>query len=223
MLHTQLTVSTSCRHLNFDLNLVPSFLPMPTFRPIVTSEASETSAWYDTREKKTPKDDLSVATKSKTPDSDNLHQKSIHAFFPKSSDSKENVEINVEGEPPKKKTKYQCDYCHDAVFDDRSECVKHEETCDARKPSANKSSDPKKKEEEATKKKKRRRKSKIPSEPKGNLAVNVLFKDDTESLTIDGVYTDVFGDDAVTLTGEYPSHSKRAIKNFLRGFGRFVW
>eukprot|EP00956_Cyclotella_meneghiniana_P045526 scaffold373217_cov70-Cyclotella_meneghiniana.AAC.2 len=200
---------------------------MPTLKLVPPNEVSETSASSGTAKKKTPDSTITgstTTTKRKTPD--NLSQKSIHAFFPKSSDSKENVKINVEGKPPKKKTKYQCECCR-TIFDNHSECVKHVERCDARKPSAKKSSNPKKKEkddEEATKKKKRKRKSKIPSEPKGDLAVNVRFKDGTnESLTIESVYTGVFGDEAMMLTGEYPAHSKRAIKNFLHGFGRFVW
>eukprot|EP00956_Cyclotella_meneghiniana_P016737 scaffold26687_cov51-Cyclotella_meneghiniana.AAC.2 len=78
-------------------------------------------------------------------------------------------------------THYEC--CR-TIFDNHSECVKHVERCDARKPSAKKLSDPKKKKEEddeqAAKKKKRKRKSKIPSEPKGE-AVNVHFKEMRQS------------------------------------------
>lgn len=184
--------------------------------------------------------------KKKTPDPS---QKSLHTFFKTSASSKENtphnenVNANSNVAAPtvksnlkettasvplagNKRYMYQCDYCREATFDTMDEAVIHEETCHARKPAAKESkvkeTDSKDKEKKAAKK--RKRKSKIP-DPQGTITVNVPFNDGTLEVKIDGVCTNVFEDSIqpVTLDGEYPVQSKRAIKNFLSGFGKFVW
>jgi hypothetical protein len=175
------------------------------------------------------------ATGKNTP---NPFQQSLHSFFqakentaPNSNDnevSSTNQSILKEAvpsaaEPVKKRTMFQCDYCREAVYETYEEAVRHEETCDARKPAAEeKTKQDSKTNDEAKKSTKKRRKSKIP-DPIGPLTVNVSFNDSTEEMTIRGVCTDVFGDKRLTLNGDFPKESKRAIKNFLSGFGKFVW
>ena len=138
--------------------------------------------------------------------------------------SKRSVEGAVQSHvPPSKKTKYQCDFCRDAIFDSWDEAVQHEATCVARKPASDDSKNDKGEEPPAkAPTKKKRRKSKIPA-AKGNLTVNIPFNDGTkENITINGVCTNVLLEEPMTLS-EFPSHSRRSIKNFLSGFGKFVW
>lgn len=127
-----------------------------------------------------------------------------------------------------KRKLFQCDYCREAIFDSFDEAANHEEMCEARKPSPKDAKETKKGKSDSNDsdnkvKKKKRRKSKIP-DPQGTLTVSVPFNDSTQALfEIDGVCTtDVF-DDPLTLEGQYPLRAKRAVKNFLRGFGKFVW
>ena len=143
-------------------------------------------------------------------------------------------------EPSSKKTKYQCDFCHDAVFDSWDEAVRHEVTCGARKPPAENEKNDKDdaavakppannekndKNDTAVAKpatKKKRRKSKIPH-ANGDLTVNIPFNDGTEDrIAIKGVCTNVFLEEPMTLS-EFPSRYRLSITKFLRGFGKFVW
>jgi hypothetical protein len=170
------------------------------------------------------------STEKNTP---NPCQKSLLSFF----QAKENTAPNSNDEAPSPKKRvlkddavvqpvnqkrmFQCDFC-DAMYKTNEEAVRHEETCDARKPAA-KENGSKGNDEAKKSAAKKRRKSKIP-DPIGPLTVNVSFNDNAEEImTIRGVCTDVFGDEGLTLDGDFPKESKRAIKNFLSGFGKFVW
>lgn len=177
---------------------------------------------------------MAYSSKKRKPDPT---QTSLESFFDK--ESKENAPPNNSNEndkddvPPSKENTptlqsnkrrmYQCDYCRDAIFENKDDAIRHEETCEARKPSAIKAT---LKNDESEKKpaKKRRKRIKIP-DPQGGLVVNIPFNDGTEMFMIEGVRTDIFGDESITLTGDYNSHpkQKRAIQNYLSGFGKFVW